>query len=117
MGSDAEEPAAQGEQRPELLPCPVNVQEGDLEEIVRCRRLAERAQEEAVQSRCPAPEKLRERMAVAGRIARHQLLVGQAIPLRPYAAHHTEVTSVRSRTVLRRNRPGLPCVHEGWLKP
>src|SRR5216684_1729092 len=57
MRGDAEEPAAQGKQRPELSPCPVKVQESDLEEIVRCRRVAQRAQEEAVQARRPAAKK------------------------------------------------------------
>src|SRR5262249_12665069 len=94
MRGDAEEPAAQGEQRPELPACPVNVQKCDLEEIVRCRRLAERAQEEAMQARRPAAKKCRERAAGAGPIDHHQLLVGQAVPLRPYAARHAEVTSV-----------------------
>lgn len=65
MGGDTEQPAAQGGERPERPPCAVDVQEGDLKEIVRRLRLAQRAEEEGVDARRPALEEQRERAAIA----------------------------------------------------
>src|SRR5262249_23982153 len=81
MGGDAEQPASQGEERPERLARAVDVQKRNLEEIVRRLRLAQRPQEEAVDARRPAAKEHRERAAIASSVRSHKLLVGQAIPL------------------------------------